>query len=174
MSDGDVVVRKAPSPFEVVSRFLMSSVGAKVVMGLTGLALWGFVLGHILGNLQIFQGAEPLNAYGAFLKDLAHGAGIWVIRAGLLAVVVAHIFFGIRLARMNRIARGAVGYRTRKNRRTNLASLTMAVSGLLILAFIVFHLLHFTAGTIQPEFFHTDAKGRHDVFDMVVQGFKTP
>lgn len=173
MSDGDQIARKVRSPFEVTLLFLKSSVGAKVVMGLTGLALWAFVLGHIVGNLQIFQGAEPLNAYGEFLKSLAHGAGIWVIRAGLLAVVVSHIFFGIRLARMNRMAR-SVGYRVMKSRRTNVASLTMAISGLLILGFVIFHLLHFTVGVIQPDYFHADAQGRHDIYDMVVKGFKTP
>jgi succinate dehydrogenase / fumarate reductase cytochrome b subunit len=177
MSDGDQVVRKVPSPIEVLTTFLKSSVGAKVVMGITGLVLWGFVLGHVLGNLQVFQGAEPLNAYGAFLHGLAHGAGIWAVRAVMITVVVAHIFFGIRLARLNRAAR-PVGYRVQKSRRTNLASMTMAVSGLLILGFIVFHLLHFTVGSIQPEFYHVDmrpnANGRHDVFDMVVNGFKTP
>ncbi len=173
MSDGDQVVRKVRSPVEVTLMFLKSTVGAKVVMGLTGLALWGFVLGHVLGNLQVFQGAEPLNAYAEFLHSLAHGAGIWVVRAVMLVIVVSHIFFGMRLARLNRTARG-VGYRVKKSRRTNITSMTMAISGLLILAFIVFHLLHFTGGVIQPEFIQLDAKGRPDVFSMVVSGFKTP
>lgn len=173
MSEGDVVNKGGKSAVEVLALFLKSSVGAKVVMGLTGLVLWGFVLGHMVGNLQVFQGAEPLNAYGEFLHSLAHGAGLWVVRAVLLVVFVSHIAFGLRLARMNRMARGTE-YRVRKNRRTNVASMTMAISGLVILAFFVFHILHFTTGSIQPEFFHADAKGRHDVFDMVVKGFKTP
>jgi succinate dehydrogenase / fumarate reductase cytochrome b subunit len=173
MSDSERVVSSARSPVEVALMFVNSSVGAKVIMGLTGLALWGFVLGHVVGNLQVFQGREPLNDYGAFLHGLGHGAAIWVIRAGLLAVVGAHIFFGLKLARQNRMARGSE-YRMKKQRRTNLASLTMAVSGLVILAFIVFHILHFTVGVVQPEFFQNDSKGRHDVFGMVVAGFKTP
>lgn len=173
MSDGERVIRGSKSPLEVLLLFVNSSVGAKVIMGLTGLVLWGFVLGHMVGNLQVFQGRETLNAYGEFLHSLGHGAGLWAVRAVLIAVVVSHIFFGLKLARMNRLARGPE-YRMKKQRRTNLASLTMAVSGLVILGFVIFHLLHFTTGSIQPEFYHTDDKGRHDVFDMVVQGFKTP
>ena len=173
MSEGERVVRGSKSPLEVLSLFVNSSVGAKVIMGLTGLVLWGFVLGHMVGNLQVFQGREPLNAYGEFLHTLGHGAGLWAVRAVLIAVVGSHIFFGLKLARMNRQARGSE-YRVKKQRSTNIASLTMAVSGLLILGFIVFHLLHFTVGAIQPEFYHLDDKGRHDVFDMVVKGFKTP
>ena len=173
MSDGDQVIRKVRSPLEVTLLFLKSTVGAKVVMGLTGLGLWGFVLGHIVGNLQIFQGAEPINAYGELLHTLGHGAVLWVVRAIMIAGVSAHIFFGLRLARMNRAARG-VGYRAMKSRRTNITSMTMAISGLLILAFIVFHLLHFTVGVIQPEFYAADAQGRHNIYDMVVNGFKTP
>lgn len=173
MSDGERVIRGSKSPLEVLLLFVNSSVGAKVIMGLTGLVLWGFVLGHMVGNLQVFQGRETLNAYGEFLHSLGHGAGLWAVRAVLIAVVVSHIFFGLKLARMNRLARGPE-YRMKKQRRTNLASLTMAVSGLVILGFVIFHLLHFTTGSIQPEFYHADDKGRHDVFDMVVQGFKTP
>jgi len=155
--------------------FLASSVGAKVIMGLTGLVLWGFVLGHMVGNLQLFQSDAPeaLAAYAEFLHTLGHGVALWGVRAVLLTVIGAHIFFGLRLARMNLVARGTE-YRARKNRRTNLASLTMAVSGLVILFFIVFHLLHFTGGVIQPEHYHPDAQGRHDVYRMVVAGFKTP
>jgi len=173
MSEGETVSRGARSPFEVALLFLNSSVGAKVVMGLTGLALWGFVLGHMVGNLQVFQGAEPLNAYGEMLHTLGHGAGLWAVRSVLIVIVVSHIVFGLKLARQNRLARG-VEYRVKKQRRTNLASLTMAVSGLMILAFIVFHLAHFTGGLVQPEFYGPDSKGRHDVFNMVVNGFNTP
>ena len=173
MSDNESVNKGAKGPLEVAMLFLGSSVGAKVVMGLTGIVLWGFVLGHMLGNLQVFQGAEPLNAYGEMLHNLGHGAGLWAVRAVLITVFVTHILFGLRLARMNRVARGTE-YRVRKNRRTNLASMTMAISGLVILGFVVFHILHFTTGNVQPEFFHMDAKGRHDVFDMVVKGFQTP
>jgi succinate dehydrogenase / fumarate reductase cytochrome b subunit len=173
MSEGERVVRGAKSPLETVLDFLRSSVGAKVIMALTGLVLWGFVIGHLIGNLQVFQGPEPLNAYGEMLHSLGHGAAIWVVRSVLLVVVASHIFFGLRLAGMNRAARGAVGYRVKKPLRTNPAALTMAVSGLVILGFIVFHLFHFTIGgiTAMPPL---DDKGRTDVFTMVFSAFKTP
>jgi succinate dehydrogenase / fumarate reductase cytochrome b subunit len=172
MSEGERVVRGAKSPVEVTLDFLGSSVGAKVVMALTGLLLWGFVIGHLVGNLQVFQGAEPLNAYGEMLHNLGHGAAIWVVRAVLLSALAAHIFFGLRLAARNRAARGPVGYRKKQPMRTNAAALTMAASGLLILGFIVFHLLHFTVGGIS-EIPH-EASGRIDVFKMVFTAFKTP
>jgi succinate dehydrogenase / fumarate reductase cytochrome b subunit len=172
MSEGERVVRGAKSPIEVTLDFLRSSVGAKVVMALTGLLLWGFVIGHLVGNLQVFQGREPLNAYGELLHSLGHGAALWVVRAVLLSALVAHIGFGLRLAAANRAARGPVGYRKKKAMRTNVAALTMAASGLLILGFIVFHLLHFTIGGIAE--IPREASGRVDVFGMVVTAFKTP
>jgi succinate dehydrogenase / fumarate reductase cytochrome b subunit len=173
MSEGERIVRGARSPLEVALDFLRSSVGAKVIMALSGLVLWGFVIGHLVGNLQVFQGAEPINAYGEMLHTLGHGAALWVVRAVLLVVVASHIFFGLRLASANRAARGAVGYRLKKPLRTNAAALTMAVSGVVILGFIVFHLFHFTIGGIvalPPP----DNKGRVDIFNMVFQAFKTP
>jgi len=177
MSESDVVVRQAKSPLQVTSEFLQSSVGAKVVMGITGLGLWGFVLTHMLGNLQVFQGAEALNAYGHFLQTSLHGAGVWILRAGLAGLFVLHIFFGIRLAAKNRDAR-PVAYKAKKSMRTNLASLSMATTGLLILAFVVFHILHFTTGNILPELHSytetVDGVVRHDVFKMVVGAFKMP
>lgn len=175
MSDSDVVIKKTKSPVEVVAEFLGSSVGAKVVMAVTGLGLWGFVLAHMLGNLQVFQGAEPINAYGEFLQhELLHGAGIWLLRSGLIVLFVVHIAFGLRLAAQNRAAR-PVAYAKKKTMRTNLASLSMAVTGLIVLAFLVFHILHYTTGSITPADFDVhDSKGRHDVFEMVWRGFHNP
>lgn len=175
MSDSDVVVKQTKSPVEVITEFLGSSVGAKVVMAVTGLGLWGFVLAHMLGNLQVFQGPEALNSYGEFLQhDLLHGAGIWLLRAGLLVLFVAHIAFGLRLAAKNRAAR-PVSYAKKKLMRTNMASMSMAVTGLIVLGFLVFHILHYTVGTITPgDFTLQDPKGRHDVFEMVWRGFHTP
>lgn len=175
MSDSDVVVKQTKSPIEVVAEFLGSSVGAKVVMAVTGLGLWGFVLAHMLGNLQVFQGPEPLNAYGEFLQhELLHGAGVWILRAGLLLITALHIFFGLRLAAKNRAAR-PVPYAKKKLMRTNMMSMSMALTGLIVLGFIVFHILHYTVGVVVPADFDVhDAKGRHDVFEMVWRGFHTP
>jgi succinate dehydrogenase / fumarate reductase cytochrome b subunit len=178
MSDSDVVIKKTKTPLQVLVDFLGSSVGAKVVMGVTGLGLWGFVLTHMLGNLQIFQGSEAINAYGHFLQHgLLHGAGVWILRAGLLVLFVSHIAFGMRLAALNRAAR-PVAYKKKKLMRTNFASMSMAATGLVILAFFVFHILHFTTGNVLSDLFNqhevVDGVRRHDVFKMIVGAFKIP
>ncbi|MDP2343403.1 MAG: succinate dehydrogenase cytochrome b subunit [Deltaproteobacteria bacterium] len=177
MADGDQVVRKARSAIEVAGDFLRSSVGAKVVMGLTGIGLWGFVIAHMLGNLQVFQGPDAINSYGATLQGSLHGVGVWILRSGLLAITVAHIFFGLRLAALNRAAR-PIEYKMRKDMRTTPMARTMTWTGLLILGFIVFHILHFTTGTILPDLFNVhetvDGEQRHDVYKMVVAAFQIP
>jgi succinate dehydrogenase / fumarate reductase cytochrome b subunit len=128
-----------------------SSIGKKVVMAVTGFILFGFVIGHMVGNLQVFLGAKELNDYSIFLHGFAHGAGIWVARAVLLASVVLHIWAAYSLTVMNRAAR-QVGYREWKARESTYASRTMRWSGVLLLAFIIYHLLHFTTGTLHPDF----------------------
>jgi succinate dehydrogenase / fumarate reductase cytochrome b subunit len=128
-----------------------SSIGKKVVMAVTGFILFGFVIGHMVGNLQVFLGAKELNDYSIFLHGFAHGAGIWVARAVLLASVVLHIWAAYSLTVMNRAAR-PVGYREWKARESTYASRTMRWSGVLLLAFIIYHLLHFTTGTLHPDF----------------------
>lgn len=154
-----------------VVKFAKSSIGAKVLMAVTGAALFGFVLAHMLGNLQIFLGQETFNAYAAFLqgnKEL-----LWVLRSGLIVAVLLHIVSGLRLALLNSAAR-PVAYSKKTFVKASLTSRTMALSGLVLLAFIVFHLLHFTLGVVQPEAYHlTDAKGRHDAFSMFILGFQS-
>ena len=153
-----------------IASFLSSSVGRKWIVALTGVALVGFVTGHMVGNLQIFLGQEAINKYAAFLKGL--GEILWIIRFGLLAMIVAHIVFTIQLTRENRLAR-PVKYAVSGYRASTRASRTMIVSGLILLCFIVFHLLHYTAHRIDPSFatLH-DAQGRHDVYRMMILGFK--
>jgi succinate dehydrogenase / fumarate reductase cytochrome b subunit len=128
-----------------------SSIGKKVVMAVTGLILFGFVIGHMIGNLQVFLGAKALNDYSLFLRDFLHGAGLWIARAVLLVSVVLHIWAAYSLTVMNRAAR-LVGYREWKARESTYASRTMRWSGVLLLAFIIYHLLHFTTGTLHPDF----------------------
>jgi succinate dehydrogenase / fumarate reductase cytochrome b subunit len=128
-----------------------SSIGKKVVMAVTGLILFGFVIGHMIGNLQVFLGAKELNDYSLFLHDFLHGAGLWIARTVLLASVVLHIWAAYSLTVMNRAAR-QVGYREWKARESTYASRTMRWSGVLLLAFIIYHLLHFTTGTLHPDF----------------------
>lgn len=155
-----------------VASFAKSSIGAKVVMGTTGLLLVGFIFAHMAGNLLVFAGQDALNAYAANLKDM--GALLWVARGGLLALAALHIASAIRLTQLNRAARPE-RYRRPATIQTGLSARTMALSGLLLLSFIVFHLLHFTFGATHPEHFsQIDSLGRHDVYSMVIAGFREP
>ncbi len=175
MSEGERIVGGGPPVSTLIAGFLASSVGAKVIMALTGLGLWGFVIAHLVGNLQIFQGAEAINGYGVWLHELGHGAFVWVMRAGLLAIFVLHIFFGIRLAAKNRAAR-PIGYRKKKLLASNVAATSMAVTGMAILAFLLFHLAHTTWGLIEPEIFTSTTlkDGTHDIYAMMGRGFQLP
>jgi succinate dehydrogenase / fumarate reductase, cytochrome b subunit len=151
-----------------VTRFYKSSLGKKYVMALTGFALFAFVIAHMAGNLQIFLGADAINAYAAFLKSKP--GILWAARLGLLAVVVLHITAAIQLARINRRAR-PVGYNDNKVVASSLAQRTILMSGLIILAFVVYHLLHFTFGVTNPEYLHLTRNGQHDVYGMMIAGF---
>lgn len=150
--------------------FLGSSVGKKALMAASGLVLSGFVLAHMIGNLQVFLGPDALNDYAHHLQSMP--ALLWAARAVLLGAVLTHAAVGIRLAVENRAAR-PVGYAAQSTIRATTASRTMVVSGLALAAFIVYHLLHFTLGVTDPEHFRlVDAEGRHDVYAMVVLGFR--
>ncbi|MFN9742960.1 MAG: succinate dehydrogenase cytochrome b subunit, partial [Acidobacteriota bacterium] len=149
-----------------------SSLGKKYVMAVTGLGLYLFVIIHMLGNLQIFLGAEALNAYAALLKS--NPGVLWGARIGLLAIVALHITSALQLASINRKAR-PVGYATGKPVASTFAQRTILASGLIILAFILFHLAHYTLGLVDPSFLDLhDEIGRHDVYGMVRQGFSNP
>ncbi len=149
-----------------------SSLGKKYVMAVTGLGLFLFVIIHMLGNLQIFLGAEKLNSYAALLKS---NAGVlWGARIGLLAIVVLHITSAIQLAQLNKRAR-PVGYAAGKPVASTFAQRSILVSGLVILAFILFHLAHYTLGLVDGSWLGLhDEQGRHDVYRMVVLGFSNP
>jgi len=131
--------------------FLRSSIGLKVVMAVSGVILFGFVVGHMLGNLQVYLGPTMLDEYGRSLRALGHGAALWVARGGLLLAAIAHVWSAYCLTRLNQKARPQ-GYRERANRESTLASRTMRWSGVVVLVFIVYHLLHFTIGTVHPDF----------------------
>ncbi len=149
-----------------------TSLGSKVVVALTGLGLAGFVVFHMVGNLQIFQGARAINSYAALLRDMP--ILLWTVRAGLLALVVFHIGLAIKLAIRNRRAR-PIDYAVRQFREASVASRTMAVSGSLLLLFIVFHLLHLTVGVIDPSFVEKlDIQGQRDVYGKMIHAFQDP
>jgi succinate dehydrogenase / fumarate reductase cytochrome b subunit len=136
-----------------VLTFLRSSIGRKIVMAVSGVILFGFVLVHMIGNLQVYTGPTALDEYGKFLREVAHGAGLWVARGVLLVAAIAHVWAAYSLTRSNQKARPE-GYRERENRESTLSSRTMRWSGVAVLVFIVYHLLHFTTGTVHPNFVH--------------------
>ena len=159
------------------TRIWHSSLGKKYIMAATGCALFLFVVGHLIGNLQIFLGPEAINRYGHFLQSNLEL--IWPARLALLVMVVLHIWSAVRLTRENRAARGT-NYAAYTAFRSSYASRTMMMSGLIIAAFIIYHLLHFT---VQTEAINLtgrnflelhDEKERHDVFAMMVLGFQQP
>jgi len=149
-----------------------TSLGGKVVVALTGLGLAGFVVAHMLGNLQVFEGPEALNTYAAFLRDMP--ILLWTARLGLLSVAVLHVGLAISLALRNQRAR-PVAYAVRHYRKASWASRTMALTGGLLLLFILFHLLHMTAGLVDPSFpDRLDAQGHRDVYGKMVHAFRNP
>ena len=149
--------------------FFRSSVGLKIVMALTGIVLFGFVIGHMIGNLQVYLGPEVFNHYAELLRELGHGMALWIARAGLLVAVGLHIWSAWRLTLMNSAAR-PVGYREVERRESTYASRTMRWSGVILLLFIVYHLLHFTIGVhaVHPQFVPGDA------YHNFVTGFQNP
>jgi succinate dehydrogenase / fumarate reductase cytochrome b subunit len=153
----------------------LSSLGSKYVMALTGLGLILFVLAHMAGNLLIFAGREALNAYAHGLEE--HPGLVWTARVGLLAIFVIHIYLGIRLTWNNTDAR-PVRYVYEDTVRASWASRHMLLTGLVILTFVIYHLLHFTFGVTDPKDFKGntahDPKGYADVAGMVVGGFAQP
>jgi succinate dehydrogenase / fumarate reductase cytochrome b subunit len=131
--------------------------------------LLGFVVVHLLGNLQFFAGPHTINEYGTKLKHLPFG-GLWVLRIGILAAVLLHIFTTLLLVKENRAAKGQ-GYVKKASVQAKVATRLMALSGIILLSYIVFHLLHFTTHTISPQFAGWKDGEDHDVYRMIVAGF---
>src|SRR5947209_1252741 len=157
-------------PRGLISDFCHSSVGRKLIVAITGVVLILFVIGHLLGNLQIFLGPEWINSYAQHLRDL--GVFLWVIRGFLLIAVVLHIYYTIRLALENRRASGR--YADKEPVKATFASRHMAMSGLIVLAFILYHIAHFTVRVTDPRFalLKADPLNRYDVYSMMVYGFQ--
>jgi succinate dehydrogenase / fumarate reductase cytochrome b subunit len=154
------------------SNHFQSSVGSKVVMALSGLGLVIYVIFHMLGNLQVFEGSHALNGYGAFLRDMP--ILLWTARIGLLSLAILHIVLATRLTLRNHRAR-PVAYAVREYRQASFASRTMTASGLVLLLFIIFHLLHLTANVIDPSSAdRLDADGHRDVYGKIVHAFQNP
>src|SRR5215475_11236410 len=145
-----------------VARFYESTIGKKAIMAVTGLILFGYLIVHMLGNLQFFLGREVMDHYAETL----HGnpALLWTVRTILLVSVVLHIWASIQLSMIKSNAR-PVAYAKRTNVNSSWASRTMMLSGPIVAAFVVFHLLHLTTGTIHPNFVPLHA------FENLVNGF---
>jgi succinate dehydrogenase / fumarate reductase cytochrome b subunit len=143
-----------------------TSVGKKAVMAATGLILVAYLITHVLANLLVFQGPEKINAYSKFL----HGTGgaLWAARLVLLAAVAAHIVAAVQLTGRRRAAR-PVGYAAgRQSQVSTWASRTIRWGGVLILVFLVYHILHFTLGTVHTSFVEGDP------YHNVATGFSNP
>lgn len=159
----------------ILHALFKTSIGKKVIMAVTGVVLVGFVIGHLVGNLQIFSPPEKINAYAHLLQSL--GPALWGIRAFLLLMVGLHIWSAVALTIENKKARGGKGYANQKTLRASYASRTMRISGFIVLAFLIYHILHFTTKTAYGQhLFTVELHGEQvpDVHTMMVLGFQQP
>jgi succinate dehydrogenase / fumarate reductase cytochrome b subunit len=183
---GPRVVAKAMTAGDWAESYLGSSVGQKIITALTGLGLGAFLIFHMIGNLKMFNGPEAINHYAYILKHEL-GAIIWIARGGLLALVLVHIFLALRLKMRSANAR-PIGYAYKRTAQATPASLSMTYTGLVVGAFIVFHLAHFTfawvhdvpapgggmTNYLELKYTMHDGLQVHDVYAMVIAGFRTP
>jgi len=151
--------------------FYRSTIGKKVIMAVSGLIGVGYLVLHIAGNLKAFGGPEDLNSYAHFLHGPAAEV-TWLVRIVLIAAVVLHVLMAWQLTQRSNAAR-PVGYHRREPQVSTLASRTMRWGGVLLLVFIVFHILHFTLGKIDPggAYGLVDGEGGRDVYGNVVASF---
>ncbi|MEO7597958.1 MAG: succinate dehydrogenase cytochrome b subunit [Opitutus sp.] len=145
-----------------------SSIGRKFLMAVSGLILIAFVIGHLVGNLQVFTGPDALNGYSHFLQSL--GPTLWAARIGLLVAVGVHVWMATVLTIENHAAR-RVGYGVRHTIRATLASRMMRWTGYVVLAFILYHLAHFTLGVAQAGTFKGALPEYKMVHDYHIMGF---
>ncbi len=152
-----------------------SSIGKKLIVAVTGIVLVLFLAGHLIGNLVVFMGPEPFNAYAYFLHHMLHGAGIWIFRAVMIVMLAAHVIATVALTRQNKAARKA--YECQTTIQASRSSRIMILTGLTILAFVVYHMLHFTVrigndyNNKELYTFILDGEPVHNAWKMVVDGF---
>lgn len=139
-----------------VGLLFRSSIGRKIIMAVTGVILIGFVIGHLVGNLQVFQDPDHLNGYAHFLHEL--GPVLWLARIVVIGSVVLHIWAATVLTLENKAARGAEPYAFKHTIRATLSSRTMRLTGYVVLAFLIYHLAHFTLGAAQKDTFKDNLK----------------
>jgi succinate dehydrogenase / fumarate reductase cytochrome b subunit len=155
-------------------RWIFSSVGKKTIVAVTGILLIGFLAVHMLGNFTLFVGQDALNTYAQQLQSL--GPLLWVARLGLLAIFGAHILFTVLLILENHRASSSK-YVYKSHIGSSIFVRTMKYTGLVVIAFVIFHLAHLTLGWVMPEAYSLkqvmpDGQARHDVYSMVVLGFQ--
>jgi len=160
---------RAPWPVS----FYRSAVGKKWVMALTGLMLMGFVLFHALGNLKVYFGAEDVNHYGEWLRELLvpffpRTVTLWLLRIGLVTAFALHIHAAFGLTMMNRRANGPGYVQSRDWQAADAASRSMRWTGVIFALFLVFHLADLTWGTVNPDFV------RGDIYRNFVATFSRP
>ena len=159
---------------KVVTNIFGSSLGKKYIMAVSGFVLFLFVVAHLVGNLQVFLGAEFINRYGHLLQSNVEL--LWPARIFLLVMIGLHIWSAMKLSIENKAAR-PVPYANWNPVVASYASRTMLMSGIIVLAFIIYHLLHYTVLvqsinlTGQNFASFEDSQGRHDIFKMMVVGF---
>ena len=165
-------VEVSRKPRSIPAEISYTSVGKKMLMAVSGVIAFGYLLGHMLGNLQIFVGQERLNDYAEFLHSL--GWFLWVIRAFLLVFFAIHIWKGIQLKLENWASRPQ-RYVRNNTIQASLASRTMIWTGLAVFSFVVYHILHFTVRITNPQYqAMVDIESRPDVYSMVIHGFQNP
>jgi succinate dehydrogenase / fumarate reductase, cytochrome b subunit len=166
----------------IIHHLVLSTLGKKYIMAITGLALFLFVIGHLAGNLQIFLGREAINNYGQMLHRSQEL--LWAVRLGLLTLVGVHIWAAVSLTKDNRAARPQGYDGNPAPPAATYASRTMIMSGVIIALFVVYHLLHFTAQVKAVNLTGVEFQGlrqlledgteRHDVYGMMILGFRNP
>jgi len=156
-------------------RLLATTVGRKLLNGLTGFGLFAFVVGHLVGNLTLLLGPDAFNGYAAFLEGLGHGAAVILIEIGLVAFFVVHIVTGTRIWLRKRAARptayAVVGDAGGASRKT-LSSRSMLLSGVFLLVFVVLHVSHFKLGTVYTTTLHGEEV--RDLYRLVIEEFNQP
>ncbi|MEZ4744143.1 MAG: succinate dehydrogenase cytochrome b subunit [Bdellovibrionota bacterium] len=149
-----------------IAKAARSSVGSKVLMSISGLAMVGFLFGHLAGNLLMFGGPEAINTYAESLHSMP--LVVWATRLILLVMIVVHIKTAKRLTVINRQAKPQK-YAVQHAIKTTLPAKTMFPTGLFLFVYIAYHLAHYTFKITNPEF---DKLDHHDVYSMVLLGFQ--
>lgn len=151
-----------------LKRTLSSSIGGKGIVAVTGLALVGFLVAHISGNLLVFAGPEAINAYAEGLRKFP--ALLWAMRLGLIGAAVLHVLVAVKLNLASKAAR-PVAYAAKNYRKASFASRSMLLTGVLLLLFIVYHLAHYTFRVTNAQI---GALGDFDAYQMLLIGFSDP